>query len=104
MEPMVFGIKIVDFIYGIAIILLSAFIAREKLKEVRLSKRYKLLDNPERCARHETKIERLEIDFKQLSTENKEAHEKILSRLDSLDVKIAKLEERLFDREGRSND
>ncbi len=104
MEPMVFGVKLVDFIYGVAIILLSAFIAREKFKEVRLSKRYKLLDNPERCARHETKIERLEIDFKQLSAENKEAHEKILSRLDFLDVKIAKLEERLLNREGKTDD
>jgi len=62
-----------------------------------------LLENPERCARHETKIERLEIDFKQLSAENKEAHERILTRLDSLDVKIARLEEHFF-KKGIRND
>ena len=86
------GITWTEAIYGLAIIILSAFIAWEKIKEKRITKILNLKENPERCAVHETKIRKIEEEFGELRNENKQDHEKIFHYLEELRERMARVE------------
>lgn len=87
--------EISQIIYGLAIIILAAFIAREKIREIKLTKRAGLKANPERCAIHETKISQLQEEMNELRFENRQDHEKIFAGLDGLRERVARIEAKL---------
>ncbi|MEM3453409.1 MAG: hypothetical protein QW835_07300 [Candidatus Hadarchaeum sp.] len=81
-----------QIIYGLAIIILAAFIAREKIREIKLTRQHGLKANPERCAIHETKINQLQDEMNELRSENKKDHEKIFLVLEGMRERVARVE------------
>jgi len=81
-----------QIIYGLAIIAISGFLAWQKIREVKLTKKKGLAANPERCAIQETKIGQLQQSVNDLRTENGHDHEKIFQSLDGLRERVARIE------------
>jgi len=88
-------VEVSQIIYGLAIIILAAFIAREKIREIKLTKQHGLKANPERCAVHETKITQLQGGLDELRDENKKDHEKIFAGLEGLRERVARIEAKI---------
>jgi len=88
-------ISLVELIYGLAIIILAAFIAREKIREIKLTRQRGLKANPERCAIHETKIKLLEEDMDGFRKENRQEHKQIFDRLDSIRERLTRVEAKM---------
>lgn len=84
-----------QIIYGIAIILLSAFIAREKIREIKLTKQHGLRANPERCAVHETKISQIQAEMNVFRSDNKQEHERLFQALDNVRERLARVEAKI---------
>ena len=84
-----------QIIYGLAIIILAAFIAREKIREIKLTKRAGLKGNPERCAIHETKIGQLQVELNEFKRENEQDHERIFQGLDNVRERLIRVEAKL---------
>jgi hypothetical protein len=88
-------VEVSQIIYGIAYIILAAFVAREKIREIKLTKQHGLRANPERCAIHETKISQLQAGLDELRDENRNDHEKIFAGLDGLRERVARIEAKI---------
>jgi len=88
-------ISLVELINGLAIIILAAFIAREKIREIKLTRQRGLKANPERCAIHETKIKLLEEDMDGFRKENRQEHKQIFDRLDSIRERLTRVEAKM---------
>lgn len=84
-----------QIIYGLAIIILAAFIAREKIREIKLTRQRGLKANPERCAIHETKIKQLEEDVDSFRKENRQEHKQIFDCLDHIRERLARVEAKM---------
>ena len=84
-----------QIIYGLAIIAISGFLAWQKIREVKLTKKKGLAANPERCAIHETKIGQLQQSVNELRAENDHDHEKIFQALDGLRERVARIEAKI---------
>jgi vacuolar-type H+-ATPase subunit I/STV1 len=87
--------ELAQIIYGAAIIIISAFIAWEKIKENKLSKNHGLKPNPERCAIHETKIKQLEENMDSFRKENRQEHKQIYDCLDQIRERLARVEAKM---------
>jgi len=88
-------ISLVELINGLAVIFLAAFIAREKIREIKLTRQRGLKANPERCAIHETKIKQLEEDMDGFRKENRQEHKQIFDRLDSIRERLTRVEAKM---------
>lgn len=84
-----------QIIYGLAIIILAAFIAREKIREIKLTRQRGLKANPERCAIHETKIGQLQVELNEFKRENEQDHERIFQGLDNVRERLIRVEAKL---------
>ena len=84
-----------QIIYGAAIIIISAFLAWQKIKESKLTKNHGLKPNPERCAIHETKIKQLEEDVDSFRKENRQEHKQIFDCLDSIRERLTRVEAKM---------
>lgn len=84
-----------QIIYGLAIIILAAFIAREKIREIKLTKQRGLKANPERCAIHETKISQLQAELSEFKRENEQDHDRIFLALDNVRERLTRVEAKL---------
>ena len=49
-----------------------------------------LLDNPDRCARHEIRLTELEKRYSEQREENREDHNKIFGKLEALAIDVAR--------------
>lgn len=87
--------ELAQIIYGAAIIIISAFLAWQKIKESKLTKNHGLKPNPERCAIHETKIKQLEEDVDSFRKENRQEHKQIFDRLDSIRERLTRVEAKM---------
>ncbi|MGB4704139.1 MAG: hypothetical protein WBI18_03570 [Candidatus Saccharicenans sp.] len=87
-----------QIIYGLAIIILAAFIAREKIREVKLTKKAGLKANPERCATQEVKINQMQQDLNELKIENSREHENIHRVLGDIRERLSRLEAKINSR------
>lgn len=90
-----------QIIYGLAIIILAAFIAREKIREIKLTKQRGLKGNPERCAIHETKIGQIQEEMNDFRSENKQDHDRIFQALDNVRERLARVEAKMNGGVGR---
>jgi hypothetical protein len=81
-----------QIIYGLAILVISIFLAWQRIREIKITKKIGLSPNPERCAIHETKIGQLQQEVNELRSENKQDHEKIFQGLDGLRERVARIE------------
>lgn len=84
-----------DIIYGLAIIILAAFIAREKFREIKLTRQRGLKANPERCAIHETKIGQIQLELNEFKIENRKEHDRIFQALDNVRERLTRVEAKL---------
>lgn len=84
-----------QIIYGLAIIILAAFIAREKIREIKLTRQRGLKANPERCAIHETKIGQLQVELNEFKRENEQDHDRIFQALDNIRERLTRVEAKL---------
>ncbi len=84
-----------QIIYGLAIIILAAFIAREKIREIKLARQRGLKANPERCAIHETKISQLQVELNEFKRENEQDHDRIFQALDNVRERLTRVEAKL---------
>lgn len=84
-----------QIIYGLAIIILAAFIAREKIREIKLTRQRGLKANPERCAIHETKISQMQLELNEFKSENKQEHDRIFLALDNVRERLTRVEAKL---------
>ena len=84
-----------QIIYGLAIIILAAFIAREKIREIKLTRQRGLKANPERCAIHETKISQLQVELNEFKRENEQDHDRIFQALDNVRERLTRVEAKL---------
>ncbi|MDH7513537.1 MAG: hypothetical protein QHH14_11385 [Clostridiales bacterium] len=84
-----------QIIYGLAIIILAAFIAREKIREIKLTRQRGLKANPERCAIHETKIGQLQVELNEFKRENEQDHDRIFQALDNVRERLTRVEAKL---------
>ncbi|HUM33641.1 MAG TPA: hypothetical protein PKX32_00110 [Candidatus Saccharicenans sp.] len=84
-----------QIIYGLAIIILAAFIAREKIREIKLTRQRGLKANPERCAIHETKINQLQVELNEFKRENEQDHDRIFQALDNVRERLTRVEAKL---------
>ena len=87
--------ELAQIIYGAAIIIISAFIAWEKIKENKLSKNHGLKPNPERCAIHEIKIKQLEENMDSFRKENRQEHKQIFDSLDQIRERLTRVEAKM---------
>lgn len=87
--------ELTQIIYGAAIIIISAVLARERIKESKLTKNHGLKSNPERCAIHETKIKQLEEDVDSFRKENRQEHKQIFDCLDSIRERLTRVEAKM---------
>jgi hypothetical protein len=87
--------ELAQIIYGAAIIIISAFLAWEKIKEGKLTKNHGLKPNPERCAIHETKIKQLEGDVDSFRKENRQEHKQIFDCLDHIRERLTRVEAKM---------
>jgi len=87
--------ELAQIIYGAAILIISAFIAWEKIKEGKLTKNHGLKPNPERCAIHETKIKQLEEGMDSFRKENRQEHKQIFDCLDSIRERLTRVEAKM---------
>lgn len=55
-----------DIVYAVAILLMAGWTAYKELREMRLTKRFNLDGNPERCQKHSDMISRLDERVKSL--------------------------------------
>lgn len=84
-----------ELINAIAILILSGLIAWARYREKRLTERYKLGPNPERCARHEERLNQLENETKELRAENRQEHGKIFNALDDIRQRLTRVEAKM---------
>lgn len=84
-----------QIIYGLAIIILAAFIAREKIREIKLTRRRGLKANPERCAIHETKIGQIQAEMNEFRSDNKQEHERLFQALDNVRERLTRVEAKI---------
>jgi hypothetical protein len=87
--------EVAQIIYGAAILIISAFIAWEKIKENKQTKNHGLKPNPERCAIHETKIKQLEENMDSFRKENRQEHKQIYDCLDQIRERLARVEAKM---------
>jgi hypothetical protein len=87
--------ELAQIIYGAAILIISAFIAWEKIKENKIAKNHGLKPNPERCAIHETKIKQLEENMDGFRKENRQEHKQIFDCLDQIRERLARVEAKM---------
>lgn len=87
--------EISQIIYGLAIIILAAFVAREKIREIKLTRQRGLKANPERCAIHETKISQMQLELNEFKSENKQEHDRIFLALDNVRERLTRVEAKL---------
>jgi hypothetical protein len=88
-------VELSQIIYGLAIIILAAFIAREKIREIKLTRQRGLKANPERCAIHETKIGQLQVELNEFKRENEQDHDRIFQALDNVRERLTRVEAKL---------
>jgi len=88
-------VELSQIIYGLAIIILAAFIAREKIREIKLTRQHGLKGNPERCAIHETKISQLQVELNEFKRENEQDHDRIFQALDNVRERLIRVEAKL---------
>ena len=88
-------ISLVELIYGLAIIILAAFIAREKIREIKLTRQRGLKANPERCAIHETKIGQIQEEMNDFRNDNKQEHERLFQSLDNIRERLTRVEAKI---------
>jgi len=88
-------VELSQIIYGLAIIILAAFIAREKIREIKLTRQRGLKANPERCAIHETKISQLQVELNEFKRENEQDHDRIFQALDNVRERLTRVEAKL---------
>lgn len=56
----------IEIINSLAVLILAALIAWARYRERKLTDKYKLGPNPERCARHEERLNQIEGDVREI--------------------------------------
>lgn len=91
-----------ELIYGVAILIISGVVAFNRVREMKLTKKYNMLPNPERCAVMESRMKAVEEqvdkmmeDVEVLKRDLGIMSEKIQNCLMDLKIKVVRLEERM---------
>ena len=88
-----------NIITAIALLIISGYLAWQRIKEVRLGKMIGLKPNPERCARAEQRLSQLErdvkdmrMDLRRMGEEMKNKDDKLGECMGEIKIKVARVE------------